>query len=143
MKNLFQVILSVFAFFSVAVALPVLTRPVATSESAENKEDRVPLVILDHSHFTLSGQRFSSFGELGRELKELAKKNPRLAVLIVPGNNPSFGVTVRVLDECRKAGVSDIKVDGAESRKEPNQSLQRNAGSRPFCGSALSSAWLI
>jgi hypothetical protein len=28
-------------------------------------------------------------------------------------------------------------------KKEPNQSLQRNAGKRPFCGSALSSAWLI
>jgi hypothetical protein len=28
-------------------------------------------------------------------------------------------------------------------KKEPNQSLQRNAGMRPFCGSALSSAWLI
>ena len=24
-----------------------------------------------------------------------------------------------------------------------NQPLQRNAGNRPFCGSALSSAWLI
>jgi predicted esterase len=28
-------------------------------------------------------------------------------------------------------------------KKGPNQSLQRNAGKRPFCGSALSSAWLI
>jgi len=27
--------------------------------------------------------------------------------------------------------------------KEPNQSLQHNAGVRLFCGSALSSAWLI
>jgi hypothetical protein len=27
--------------------------------------------------------------------------------------------------------------------EKPNQSLQRNAGNRPFCGSALSSAWLI
>jgi hypothetical protein len=25
-------------------------------------------------------------------------------------------------------------------KKEPNQSLQRNAGKRPFCGSALSSS---
>jgi hypothetical protein len=28
-------------------------------------------------------------------------------------------------------------------KRRPNQSLQRNAGKRPFCGSALSSAWLI
>jgi hypothetical protein len=28
-------------------------------------------------------------------------------------------------------------------KKKPNQSLQRNAGNRPLCGSALSSAWLI
>jgi hypothetical protein len=34
-------------------------------------------------------------------------------------------------------------LDGMIHSKEPNQSLQRNAGNRLFCGSALSSAWLI
>jgi hypothetical protein len=38
----------------------------------------------------------------------------------------------------------DTSNDKSVSRREPNQqSLQRNAGNRPSCGSALSSAWLI
>ena len=114
-------------------------RLTAVDEKKERSESRARLVILDQSEFSLDSKRFSSLAELRAELDLRVKMNARLAVLISGGKHQTFGLIVGVLDECRKAGITDIKVEGAPEKDKPDQAPQHNAGSRPYSGDSPAS----
>jgi|GEM_PF-1568741 len=81
------------------------------ASEAKNKRER--LFIVDATQFTLMGKTFKSANDLETYLKEQVKENPRLGLFITTGGKERTGVTIMVLDTCRKAGVTDIKIDGA------------------------------
>jgi hypothetical protein len=104
---------------------PIQTTPTAASPETStrgpqqsNEELRVRLVATSLTDITLGAEKIGTMDELEVELKFRVQFNPRFAVLVSTGERSQWGLTVRLLDVCRKAGVRDIKVEGAPN---PNQ----------------------
>lgn len=83
------------------------------TSAPEKAAARERVVIISTSEFSFQGKHFTSVVDLETHLKELAAHNSKLPLLIVGADQEHFGIAVIVLDACRKAGFSDIKIDGA------------------------------
>lgn len=85
--------------------------PLAANEtSSEVKELR--LVIHGKSDFTLGKKTFSSFADLREELHFLGKSEQHVTLVIVSPDEADAAITAKVLKECRKAGISSVRVEG-------------------------------
>ncbi len=87
--------------------------PAEAQPAAEPAGETQSLVILvkSSSDIRVGPSRVESFPELGAILKTRAKANPELAVTVVYSPQEQFGLAVLVLDECRKAGVRNIRAE--------------------------------
>jgi biopolymer transport protein ExbD len=65
------------------------------------------------TEFRLQGKDLTAVAELEVQLKALAKRSPKLPLLVIGADQSHFGVAIMVVDACRKAGLTDIKIDGA------------------------------
>jgi hypothetical protein len=74
------------------------------------------LLIVPHSVFDIEfgAVRLRSMDELHRALQTRVDANPKLGVTVVSSANADLGLTVLVLDACRKAGVRDITVQAKD-----------------------------
>lgn len=95
---------------------------VATNAAPEVKVARERLVIVSATDFRLGPMGFTAVDDLKAELESLVKIQPGFALLIVSKDKTPFALQVSVLDACRRAGVADIKIEGAPAgQKDPNQ----------------------
>jgi biopolymer transport protein ExbD len=92
---------------------PPAGQEAAAAPSAEKDAARERLVIDSATEFTLQEKRHTSLDDLEVSLKTLAQSNPKTPLLLIGADQAKFGVTVAVLDACRKAGLSDLKIEGA------------------------------
>jgi len=99
----------VLSFTSVVHARTL--NPLASNEaSSESKELR--LVIHGKSDFTLGKRNFSSFADLREELHFLGKSERHITLVVVSSDEADAAITAKVLNECRKAGISSVRVEG-------------------------------
>ena len=61
---------------------------------------------------------FTSVDDLKAELEALVRIQPRYALLIVSKYNTAFALQVSVLEACRRAGLADIKIEGAPAAQK-------------------------
>ena len=103
---------------------------VVANATPEEKVARMSLVVTSETDFVLGLMGFNSVDALKAELEALVRIQPRPALLIVYKDKTPFPLQVSVLDACRRAGVSDIKIEGAPAgKKEPNRSSAPTAPS--------------
>lgn len=95
--------------------VPVSGPLVASAASAPNvaESPSILIVVMSVADIRIDSERFSSIDEFQPALKSRVAANPDLEVIISVPVEKSFGLTVLILDECRKAGVRNIKIKGA------------------------------
>jgi biopolymer transport protein ExbD len=114
MKHTPQVfLLTILLGGAITATQPMAYGEAAAAPSSEKDAARERLVIISATEFTLQEKRHTSLDDLEVSLKKLAQSNPKTPLLLVGADQAKFGVAVAVLDACRKAGLSDIKIEGA------------------------------
>lgn len=92
---------------SVPVNLPVAS-PTASSSKAD--EDTVTLQVSDQGTCYWN-KELININEIGPRLQQYKTQVPEPRVLIAGDDKAKFGITVRALDEVRKAGIQQVSVE--------------------------------
>ena len=92
---------------SVPVNLPVAS---PTSASQKPDEDTVTLQVSDQGTCYWN-KELISINEIGPRLSQYKTQVPNPRVLIAGDDKAKFGITVRALDEVRKAGIEQVSVE--------------------------------
>lgn len=92
---------------SVPVNLPVAS-PTASSQKPD--EDTVTLQISDQGTCYWN-KELITLGEIGPRLEQYKTQVPNPRVLIAGDDKAKFGITVRALDEVRKAHIEQVSVE--------------------------------
>lgn len=92
---------------SVPVNLPVAS---ATPSSQKPDEDTVTLQVSDQGACYWN-KELISMNEIAPRLEQYKTQVPNPRVLIAGDDKAKFGVTVRALDEVRKAGIQQVSVE--------------------------------
>ena len=92
---------------SVPVNLPVAS---PTASSAKPDEDTVTLQVSDQGTCYWN-KELINISEIGPRLQQYKTQVPNPRVLIAGDDRAKFGVTVRALDEVRKAGIQQVSVE--------------------------------
>jgi len=92
---------------SVPVNLPVAS---PTASSAKPDEDTVTLQVSDLGNCYWN-KELITIGEIGPLLQQYKTQVPNPRVLIAGDDKAKFGITVRALDEVRKAGIQQVSVE--------------------------------
>ena len=96
------------------VSIPV-NLPVPSNKPAEPDDDMVTLQISDQGTCYWN-REIIQLDEITPKLQELKKRvqNPR--ILITGDDHAKFGITVRALDEIRKADITQVSVETGRTR---------------------------
>jgi biopolymer transport protein ExbD len=92
---------------SVPVNLPVAS---PTASSAKPDEDTVTLQVSDQGTCYWN-KELININEIGPRLSQYKTQVPNPRVLIAGDDKAKFGITVRALDEVRKAGIEQVSVE--------------------------------
>jgi biopolymer transport protein ExbD len=92
---------------SVPVNLPVAS-PTASSQKPD--EDTVTLQVSDQGTCYWN-KELISLNEIGPRLQQYKTQVPNPRVLIAGDDKAKFGITVKALDEVRKAGIEQVSVE--------------------------------
>jgi biopolymer transport protein ExbD len=92
---------------SVPVNLPVAS---PTASSAKPDEDTVTLQVSDQGTCYWN-KELINLNEIGPRLEQYKTQVPNPRVLIAGDDKAKFGITVRALDEVRKAGIQQVSVE--------------------------------
>jgi biopolymer transport protein ExbD len=92
---------------SVPVNLPVASN---TPSSAKPDEDTVTLQVSDQGTCYWN-KELINMSEIGPRLEQYKTQVPNPRVLIAGDDKAKFGVTVRALDEVRKANIQQVSVE--------------------------------
>ena len=92
---------------SVPVNLPVAS---PTASSAKPDEDTVTLQVSDQGTCYWN-KELINLSEIGPRLAQYKTQVPNPRVLIAGDDKAKFGITVRALDEVRKAGIEQVSVE--------------------------------
>jgi biopolymer transport protein ExbD len=92
---------------SVPVNLPVAS---PTSSSSKPDEDTVTLQVSDQGTCYWN-KELINVNEIAPRLQQYKTQVPNPRVLIAGDDRAKFGVTVRALDEVRKAGIQQVSVE--------------------------------
>lgn len=108
-------LLATFVLFTLSLnkiqSLPV-NLPVAspTASSAKPDEDTVTLQVSDQGTCYWN-KELINLNEIGPRLQQYKTAVPNPRVLIAGDDKAKFGITVRALDEVRKAGIAQVSVE--------------------------------
>jgi biopolymer transport protein ExbD len=108
-------LLATFVLFTLSLnkiqSLPV-NLPVAspTASSAKPDEDTVTLQVSDQGTCYWN-KELINLNEIGPRLQQYKTQVPNPRVLIAGDDKAKFGITVRALDEVRKAGIQQVSVE--------------------------------
>ena len=108
-------LLATFVLFTLSLnkiqSLPV-NLPVAspTASSAKPDEDTVTLQVSDQGTCYWN-KELINLNEIGPRLQQYKTQVPNPRVLIAGDDKAKFGITVRALDEVRKAGIAQVSVE--------------------------------
>ncbi|MEO6005950.1 MAG: biopolymer transporter ExbD [Opitutus sp.] len=108
-------LLATFVLFTLSLnkiqSLPV-NLPVAspTASSAKPDEDTVTLQVSDQGTCYWN-KELINLNEIGPRLQQYKTQVPTPRVLIAGDDKAKFGITVRALDEVRKAGIAQVSVE--------------------------------
>lgn len=92
---------------SVPVNLPVAS---PTASSTKPDEDTVTLQVSDQGTCYWN-KELINVNEIGPRLQQYKTQVPNPRVLIAGDDKAKFGITVRALDEVRKAGIQQVSVE--------------------------------
>ena len=92
---------------SVPVNLPVAS---PTASSAKPDEDTVTLQVSDQGTCYWN-KELININEIGPRLSQYKTQVPNPRVLIAGDDKAKFGITVKALDEVRKAGIEQVSVE--------------------------------
>lgn len=92
---------------SVPVNLPVAS---PTASSAKPDEDTVTLQVSDQGTCYWN-KELINLNEIGPRLTQYKTQVPNPRVLIAGDDKAKFGITVKALDEVRKAGIEQVSVE--------------------------------
>jgi biopolymer transport protein ExbD len=92
---------------SVPVNLPVAS---PTASSQKQDEDTVTLQVSDQGTCYWN-KELITLGEIGPRLQQYKTQVPNPRVLIAGDDKAKFGITVKALDEVRKAGIQQVSVE--------------------------------
>ena len=92
---------------SVPVNLPVAS---PTASSSKPDEDTVTLQVSDQGTCYWN-KELININEIGPRLQQYKTQVPEPRVLIAGDDKAKFGITVRALDEVRKAGIEQVSVE--------------------------------
>ena len=92
---------------SVPVNLPVAS---PTASSSKPDEDTVTLQVSDQGTCYWN-KELININEIGPRLQQYKTQVPEPRVLIAVDDKAKFGITVRALDEVRKAGIEQVSVE--------------------------------
>ena len=111
-------LLATFVLFTLSLnriaSIPV-NLPVPTTNSAPPDDDMVTLQISDQGTCYWN-RELISLAEITPKLEELKKRVALPRVLITGDDRARFGITVRALDEIRKAGITQVSVETGRTR---------------------------
>jgi biopolymer transport protein ExbD len=92
---------------SVPINLPVAS---ATPSSSKPDEDTVTLQVSDQGTCYWN-KELINLNEIGPRLEQYKTQVPNPRVLIAGDDKAKFGITVKALDEVRKAGIQQVSVE--------------------------------
>jgi biopolymer transport protein ExbD len=110
-------LLATFVLFTLSlnrIASIPINLPVPSNKPADPDDDMVTLQISDQGAYW--NREPIQIDEITPKLDELKKRvaNPR--ILITGDDHAKFGITVRALDEIRKAGITQVSVETGRTR---------------------------
>ncbi|RFC50984.1 MAG: biopolymer transport protein ExbD [Verrucomicrobia bacterium] len=111
-------LLATFVLFTLSLnriaSIPV-NLPVPTTNNAPPDDDMVTLQISDQGTCYWN-REIIQLEEITPKLEELKKRVSTPRVLITGDDRAKFGITVRALDEIRKAGIQQVSVETGRTR---------------------------
>ena len=111
-------LLATFVLFTLSLnriaSIPV-NLPVPTTNNAPPDDDMVTLQISDQGQCYWN-REIIQLDEITPKLEELKKRVSTPRVLITGDDRAKFGITVRALDEIRKAGIQQVSVETGRTR---------------------------
>ena len=111
-------LLATFVLFTLSLnrisSIPV-NLPVPTTNTAPPDDDMVTLQISDQGACYWN-REIIQLDEITPKLEELKKRVSTPRVLITGDDRAKFGITVRALDEIRKAGIQQVSVETGRTR---------------------------
>jgi len=111
-------LLATFELFTLSLnriaSIPV-NLPVPTTNNAPPDDDMVTLQISDQGTCYWN-REIIQLEEITPKLEELKKRVSTPRVLITGDDRAKFGITVRALDEIRKAGIQQVSVETGRTR---------------------------
>lgn len=106
-------LLATFVLFTLSLnkikSVPV-NLPVASNNPAPKTDDSVTLQVSDQGTCYWN-KELISLAEIGPRLEQYKTQVPEPRVLIAGDDKAKFGITVRALDEVRKAGIAQVSIE--------------------------------
>jgi len=111
-------LLATFVLFTLSlnrIASIPINLPVPSSKPADPDDDMVTLQISDQGTCYWN-REIIQLEEITPKLDELKKRVAQPRILITGDDRAKFGITVRALDEIRKAGITQVSVETGRVR---------------------------
>jgi biopolymer transport protein ExbD len=111
-------LLATFVLFTLSlnrIASIPINLPVPTTNSAPPDDDMVTLQISDQGQCYWN-RDIIQLDEITPKLEELKKRVASPRILITGDDRAKFGITIRALDEIRKAGIQQVSVETGRTR---------------------------
>jgi biopolymer transport protein ExbD len=106
-------LLATFVLFTLSLdkisSVPI-NLPVASNNPAPKTDDSVTLQVSDQGTCYWN-KELISLAEIGPRLEQYKTQVPEPRVLIAGDDKAKFGITVRALDEVRKAGIEQVSIE--------------------------------
>jgi biopolymer transport protein ExbD len=107
-------LLATFVLFTLSLnkiqSVPVNLPVASPTSSSKPDEDTVTLQVSDQGTCYWN-KELINLSEIGPRLQQYKTQVPEPRVLIAGDDKAKFGVTVRALDEVRKAGIAQVSVE--------------------------------
>jgi biopolymer transport protein ExbD len=107
-------LLATFVLFTLSLnkiqSVPVNLPVASPTTSSKPDEDTVTLQVSDQGTCYWN-KELISLNEIGPRLQQYKTQVPEPRVLIAGDDKAKFGITVRALDEVRKAGIEQVSVE--------------------------------
>jgi biopolymer transport protein ExbD len=107
-------LLATFVLFTLSLnkiqSVPVNLPVASPSSSSKPDEDTVTLQVSDQGTCYWN-KELINISEIGPRLQQYKTQVPEPRVLIAGDDKAKFGITVRALDEVRKAGIAQVSVE--------------------------------
>ena len=110
-------LLATFVLFTLSlnrIASIPINLPVPSNKPADPDDDMVTLQISDQGAYW--NREPIQIDEITPKLDELKKRVAKPRILITGDDHARFGITVRALDEIRKAGIDQVSVETGRTR---------------------------